>query len=118
MARARRWTFERGWWRGRAVLLAVAGTAALQALVTLAPPLGALLALSPIPPLGWAGRGRRRADAVPVRPRPVTGAGVRGGVRIGRVLTPSAPPSCGTWRGPTGRSARRSDRDSSWGRGR
>ncbi|GAA3561089.1 cation-transporting P-type ATPase [Nonomuraea rosea] len=54
VARARRWTFERGWWRGRAVLIAVAGTAALQALVTLVPPLGALLALAPIPPLGWA----------------------------------------------------------------
>ncbi|SEH02674.1 Ca2+-transporting ATPase [Nonomuraea solani] len=54
VARARRWTFEHGWWHGRAVLLAVAGTAALQALVTLVPPLGALLALAPLPPLGWA----------------------------------------------------------------
>ncbi|MEO3876006.1 cation-transporting P-type ATPase [Nonomuraea sp. B12E4] len=54
VARARRWTFECGWWRGRAVLLAVTGTAALQALVTLVPPLGVLLALAPIPPLGWA----------------------------------------------------------------
>ncbi|TMR23629.1 HAD-IC family P-type ATPase, partial [Nonomuraea zeae] len=54
VARARRWTFERGWWRGRSVLVAVAGTAALQALVTLVPPLGALLALSAVPPLGWA----------------------------------------------------------------
>ncbi|MGW3349744.1 cation-translocating P-type ATPase [Nonomuraea rubra] len=54
VARARRWTFERGWWHGRAVLLAVAGTAALQAVVTLVPPLGALLAMTPIPPLGWA----------------------------------------------------------------
>ncbi|MEV4805729.1 cation-transporting P-type ATPase [Nonomuraea sp. NPDC049421] len=54
VARAGRWTFERGWWRGRAVLLAVAGTAALQAVVTLVPPLGAPLALTPIPLAGWA----------------------------------------------------------------
>ncbi|GAA2212114.1 cation-transporting P-type ATPase [Nonomuraea monospora] len=54
VARAGRWTFERGWWRGRAVLVAVAGTAALQALVTLVPALGALLALAPLPPVGWA----------------------------------------------------------------
>ncbi|MDP4510007.1 cation-translocating P-type ATPase [Nonomuraea turcica] len=54
VARARRWTFERGWWHGWAVLVAVSGTAALQALVTLVPPLGTLLALAPIPPLGWA----------------------------------------------------------------
>ncbi|SEM27287.1 cation-translocating P-type ATPase [Nonomuraea pusilla] len=54
VARARRWTFEPGWWRGRAVLAAVAGTAALQALVTLVPPLGRLLALAPLPPAGWA----------------------------------------------------------------
>ncbi|GII06121.1 cation-translocating P-type ATPase [Planobispora takensis] len=54
VARARRWTFEHGWWHGRAVLIAVLATAALQTLVTLAPPLGALLALVPLPPLGWA----------------------------------------------------------------
>lgn len=54
VARARRWTFERGWWHGKAVLLAVIGTAALQTLVTLVPPLGAMLALTGIPPLGWA----------------------------------------------------------------
>ncbi|MER7506071.1 cation-translocating P-type ATPase [Nonomuraea pusilla] len=54
VARARRWTFEAGWWRGRAVTAAVAGTAALQALVTLVPPLGRLLALAPLPPAGWA----------------------------------------------------------------
>ncbi|WP_240197283.1 cation transporting ATPase C-terminal domain-containing protein [Nonomuraea lactucae] len=54
VARARRWTFERGWWRGRAVMVAVAGTAALQALVTLVPPLGLLLSMAPIPPVGWA----------------------------------------------------------------
>nr|BFE78095.1 hypothetical protein GCM10020093_006960 [Planobispora longispora] len=54
VTRARRWTFERGWWHGRAVLIAVAATLALQVLVTLAPPLGALLALVSLPPLGWA----------------------------------------------------------------
>ncbi|MEZ0075893.1 cation-translocating P-type ATPase [Planotetraspora sp. GP83] len=54
VVRARRWTFEGGWWRGRAVLVAVAATAALQALATTVPPLGALLALVPLPPLGWA----------------------------------------------------------------
>ncbi|GAA4039000.1 cation-translocating P-type ATPase [Nonomuraea soli] len=54
VVRARRWTFERGWWRGRAVLVAVAGTAALQAVLTLVAPLGLLLALVPIPPAGWA----------------------------------------------------------------
>lgn len=54
VTRARRWTFESGWWRGRALLIAVLGTAALQALVTLVPPLGTLLALEPIPPIGWA----------------------------------------------------------------
>src|SRR5690606_4562492 len=54
VVRARRWTFESGWWRGRAVAVAVAGTLALQALVTLVAPVGALLALAPLPPLGWA----------------------------------------------------------------
>ncbi|WP_449063167.1 cation-translocating P-type ATPase [Planomonospora algeriensis] len=54
VTRARRWTFEQGWWRGRAVLTAVAATGALQVLVTLVPALGALLALTPLPPLGWA----------------------------------------------------------------
>ncbi|MBB6349083.1 cation-translocating P-type ATPase [Nonomuraea muscovyensis] len=54
VARARRWTFEAGWLRGRAVLAAVLGTAALQAMVTLVPPLGLLLALAPLPPVGWA----------------------------------------------------------------
>ncbi|MFI9561134.1 cation-translocating P-type ATPase [Nonomuraea endophytica] len=54
VARARRWTFEHGWWRGRAVLIAVTGAAALQALVTLVPTLGGLLVLLPLPPIGWA----------------------------------------------------------------
>jgi len=54
VTRARRWTFEHGWWHGRAVLIAVLGTAALQALMTLVPQLGVLLALEPIPPIGWA----------------------------------------------------------------
>ncbi|MFC6580499.1 cation-translocating P-type ATPase [Planomonospora parontospora] len=54
VTRARRWTFEHGWWRGRAVLTAVAATGALQVLVTLVPALGALLALTTLPPLGWA----------------------------------------------------------------
>ncbi|MFI6317629.1 cation-translocating P-type ATPase [Nonomuraea sp. NPDC050556] len=53
VVRARRWVFERGWWRGRAVAVAVLGTAALQALVTLVPPLGTLLALTPLPATGW-----------------------------------------------------------------
>ncbi len=54
VVRARRWTFERGWWHGRTVLIAVAATALLQLLVTLVPPLGAPLALVPLPPAGWA----------------------------------------------------------------
>jgi Cation transport ATPase len=54
VARATRHTFERGWWHGRAVLTAVLATAALQAVVTLVPVLGAPLALVPVPPLGWA----------------------------------------------------------------
>ncbi|WP_083501835.1 cation-translocating P-type ATPase [Sphaerimonospora mesophila] len=54
VVRARRRTFERGWWRGRAVLVAVAATAALQVLVTVIPPLGAPLALVPLPAAGWA----------------------------------------------------------------
>ncbi|GIN01050.1 haloacid dehalogenase [Planomonospora venezuelensis] len=54
VTRARRWTFEHGWWRGRAVLTAVAATLVLQVLVTLVPALGALLALTALPPLGWA----------------------------------------------------------------
>ncbi|GGL13980.1 cation-translocating P-type ATPase [Planomonospora parontospora] len=54
VTRARHWTFEHGWWRGRAVLTAVAATGALQILVTLVPALGALLALTTLPPLGWA----------------------------------------------------------------
>ncbi|MEU8193181.1 cation-transporting P-type ATPase [Microbispora amethystogenes] len=54
VVRARRRTFERGWWRGRSVLVAVAATAALQILVTVIPVLGAPLALVPVPPVGWA----------------------------------------------------------------
>ncbi|GIH68471.1 cation-translocating P-type ATPase [Sphaerimonospora thailandensis] len=54
VVRARRRTFERGWWRGRSVLVAVTATAALQVLVTVIPPLGAPLALVPLPPAGWA----------------------------------------------------------------
>ncbi|MGI5271504.1 cation-translocating P-type ATPase [Nonomuraea sp. CA-218870] len=54
VVRARRWTFESGWWRGRAIMIAVLGTLALQCVVTLVPPLGALLALAPVPPIGWA----------------------------------------------------------------
>ncbi len=53
VARSRRWTFERGWWHGRAVLIAVISAAALQTLVTLVPALGALLVLAPLPPIGW-----------------------------------------------------------------
>lgn len=54
VVRARRWIFESGWWRGRAVAVAVAGTATLQALVTLVPPFRMPLALVPIPGSGWA----------------------------------------------------------------
>ncbi|MEV7805632.1 cation-transporting P-type ATPase [Microbispora sp. NPDC088329] len=54
VVRARRRTFERDWWRGRTVLVAVTATAALQALVTVVPGLGAPLALVPLPPAGWA----------------------------------------------------------------
>ncbi|ETK30756.1 cation-translocating P-type ATPase [Microbispora sp. ATCC PTA-5024] len=54
VVRARRRTFERGWWRGRSVFVAVTATAGLQALVTAIPALGAPLALVPLPPAGWA----------------------------------------------------------------
>ncbi|MFC0865564.1 cation-translocating P-type ATPase [Sphaerimonospora cavernae] len=54
VVRARRRTFERGWWRCRSVLVAVTATAALQVLVTVIPPLGMPLALVPLPPAGWA----------------------------------------------------------------
>ncbi|WP_327092475.1 cation-transporting P-type ATPase [Nonomuraea sp. NBC_01738] len=54
VVRARRWVFEPRWWRGRAVALAVAGTAALQAVVILVAPLGTVLALEPLPAAGWA----------------------------------------------------------------
>ncbi|WP_440073546.1 cation-translocating P-type ATPase [Streptosporangium sp. OZ121] len=54
VVRARRWTFERGWWHGRTVTIAVVATALLQALVTLVPFLGAPLALVPLPAAGWA----------------------------------------------------------------
>ncbi|MBB2910815.1 Ca2+-transporting ATPase [Streptosporangium becharense] len=53
VVRARRWTFEPGWWHGRALLAAVAVTALLQVLVTLVPALGAPLALVPLPAAGW-----------------------------------------------------------------
>ncbi|MEV4328116.1 cation transporting ATPase C-terminal domain-containing protein [Microbispora rosea] len=54
VVRARRRTFERDWWHGRAVAAAVSATLILQALVTAVPVLGAPLALAPLPPLGWA----------------------------------------------------------------
>ncbi|MDI9581679.1 MAG: cation-transporting P-type ATPase [Actinomycetales bacterium] len=54
VVRARTWTFERGWWRGRSVGTAVAATAALQALVTAVPVLGQPLDLVPLPWIGWA----------------------------------------------------------------
>ncbi|GAB3151547.1 cation-translocating P-type ATPase [Microbispora hainanensis] len=54
VVRARRRTFERGWWHGRAVAAAVSATLILQVLVTAVPVLGAPLALVPLPPLGWA----------------------------------------------------------------
>jgi Ca2+-transporting ATPase len=54
VVRARRWTFERGWWHGRSVLVAVLATGTLHMLVTLVPVLGAPLALVPLPPIGWA----------------------------------------------------------------
>ncbi|MFI7538983.1 cation-translocating P-type ATPase [Streptosporangium sp. NPDC049376] len=54
VVRAHRWTFERGWWHGRALLIAVVSTGLLQTLVTLIPPLGAALALVPPPSAGWA----------------------------------------------------------------
>ncbi|GAA2987546.1 cation-transporting P-type ATPase [Streptosporangium longisporum] len=54
VVRARRWTFERGWWHGRTITIAVAATALLQVLVTLVPFLGAPLALVPLPATGWA----------------------------------------------------------------
>ncbi len=54
VSRATSWAFESGWWRGRAVLLAVTATATLQALVTLVPILGEPLAIVPLPATGWA----------------------------------------------------------------
>ena len=54
VARARRTTFESGWWRGTVLRRAVAASLALQALVVLVPTLGAPLALTTLPPVGWA----------------------------------------------------------------
>jgi Ca2+-transporting ATPase len=54
VARARRTTFESGWWRGTVLRRAVAASLALQALVVLVPALGAPLSLTTLPPVGWA----------------------------------------------------------------
>ncbi len=54
VARARRTTFESGWWRGTVLRRAVAASLALQALLVLMPALGAPLSLTTLPPVGWA----------------------------------------------------------------
>jgi Ca2+-transporting ATPase len=52
VARARRTTFESGWWRDTVLRRAVAASLALQALVVLVPALGAPLSLTTLPPVG------------------------------------------------------------------
>lgn len=54
VARARRWTFEAGWWRGRALRRAVLAAFLIQSVIVLVPWLGQWLSLVPLPPLGWA----------------------------------------------------------------
>lgn len=54
VARARRWTFEAGWWRAAPLRRAVGVSLALQTLVVAVPVLGVPLALVPLPALGWA----------------------------------------------------------------
>jgi Ca2+-transporting ATPase len=51
--RATRWAFERGWWRGRAVALAVGGSLLLQVPVFTLPPLRRAFELGALPPAGW-----------------------------------------------------------------
>jgi len=53
VARARRWTFEAGWWRNRTVFAAIGGSLALQLLVFGTAPGRAALAITALPPLGW-----------------------------------------------------------------
>ena len=53
LARARRAAFEPGWWRARALLLAVAGSLALQALLAAVPTLGHPFGFAPMPWQGW-----------------------------------------------------------------
>lgn len=45
--------FGRGWWRNRALLAAILGSLALQALVFLVPPVREALRLEPLPGAGW-----------------------------------------------------------------
>ncbi|MET1001539.1 MAG: HAD-IC family P-type ATPase, partial [Acidimicrobiia bacterium] len=53
-SRARRWTFERGWWRNAGLLAAVAGSLLLQ-VPAFATSVGrSVLGLAPLPPGGWA----------------------------------------------------------------
>jgi Ca2+-transporting ATPase len=52
-ARARRFTFESGWWRDRIVLGAVAGSLALQVVVFSTSAGRAALGLAALPPRGW-----------------------------------------------------------------
>ncbi|MHB1262291.1 MAG: cation-translocating P-type ATPase [Thermoplasmatota archaeon] len=53
VSRATPAAFSRGWWRNRALLVAILGSLALQAVVFLVPPLRDALGLSPLPAAGW-----------------------------------------------------------------
>ncbi|MBP2706777.1 cation-transporting P-type ATPase [Microbispora sp. RL4-1S] len=98
VVRARRRTFERGWWRGRSVLVAVTATAALQVLVTVIAALGAPLALVPLPPAGWAMALGAAVLSVPVCDMVRCDRNRRGGGRASDESTPprSAAPRSGS----------------------
>jgi calcium-translocating P-type ATPase len=53
LARADRAAFERGWWRARPLLLAVAGSLLLQVLLVAVPVLGAAVGFAAMPAAGW-----------------------------------------------------------------
>ncbi len=53
LARARRTAFEPGWWRARPLLLAVAGSLGLQAVLVAVPAVGQAVGFTAIPASGW-----------------------------------------------------------------
>lgn len=53
VARSERRSFGTGWWRGRGLSLAVAGSVAVQAVVFALKPLRHVLSITALPPVGW-----------------------------------------------------------------